>query len=309
MAEHALYFEHEVTYTNKEPLPVADVVDALLALERISKRFLPRTINALADVDVESAELLVLGFEHGSLKEKLLIKFLFRNEKDFDAFLGKLSEGKFGEAFRDAYKNMPGNRRMKVTTIGMALTTLIAFGIGHMVANESAQTHVNNVLIIGAESYQRDPEAFADIVRATVGTDNKKLAQDVARFVAPAKDDSNGTIEVDGNASLALPRDVVESVPREFNPEPVESNIEYKDVIVEIRATDRDSSKKGWSGIVKNLFDKRVTMELAEGVDATALSKRMQVRADVHVISRPGKQHKMEPKRIVIDRVLSGPVD
>lgn len=307
MTEHALHFEHDFTYTNAQPLSVRDVVESLQALDRISRRFLPRTINALIDADVVEAQLYVLGFEHGSLTEKVMIKLVFGSEENLDAFLDKVRDGHVRAAFKDVAKNLPKDRIVKAAVIGGAMAALLAVGVGYVLKGDPKPPNITNVFIIGAEAYQKSPEQFAQIVRAAVGNDRKQLAKDTAQFIAPAKADPAGAIVVDGNQSLSIPRSVVEAMPNEYEPEVGESIQLYENVVLEIRATDRDSTDSGWSGIVQGLFKKRVKMELADDVDATSLSRKLTAHADVRVVSRPGKKGQLEPVRIIVERVLPSP--
>lgn len=58
------------------------------------------------------------------------------------------------------------------------------------------------------------------------------------------------------------------------------------------------------SGIVHGLFKKRVRMELGADVDAIAPAREMSVRADVTVNFAPNGHGKLEPRRIIVSRVL-----
>lgn len=302
MAERALYFEHEVRYTNAAALPVRDVVDSLLALERMTRRFLPRTLNALAEVEIADAELLVVGFDQGSFVEHVLVRLGFGSEERFDAFLDKVRQGRFGDALKDAWQDLPEGKRMKSLAISVVIAALLGAGVTYVLKDPPRE--VTNVIIIGAESYQRSPEAFEGIVQAAVGHDRKALAQDAARIIAPAKADPAGTVVMNNDPRLSIARPVVEAMPNEYDPAPAESVVDYQNVVVDIRATDRDSTTTGWWAIVPSLFKKRVRMELAEGVKASALARHASVHADVTLVSAPGARGKLEPKRIILSRVL-----
>lgn len=300
--EYALFVEHEVKYTNENPVPVRDVVAALLALEKISGGYLPRTLNALMGVDVKRAEILVEGIEHGSLIEKVLVKLVFRDEAHMDEFLDKIRDGKF----KDAWQMLPGGPKVRLAMVGTLIGTLIAVGVGYALPSKEGEPHpAVNVIIIGAESYQRSPEAFVDIVNAAVGHDKKKLAQHAADFMAPAKDDPKGAVVLDGNNKLRFDHQIVQAMPRQVSPEPYESQTEYKDVDLEIRASDRDKSSTGWAGVVRDLFDRRVRLVLSPGVSAHDLANKFHVRADVIVVSRPDpKGNTLQPVQIYVERII-----
>lgn len=300
--EYALFVEHEVKYTNENPVPVRDVVAALLALEKISGTYLPRTLNALVGVEVKRAEILVEGIEHGSLIEKVLVKLVFGDEEHMNEFLDKIRDGQI----MDALRALSGGNRVNIPRVGVLLGVLVALGVGYALVSKDGDTHpAVNVIIIGAESYERSPEAFVDIVNAAVGHDKKKLAQNAADFIAPAKADPKGAVVLDGNSKLSFDHKIVQAMPRQVSPEPYESQTEYKDVDLEIRASDRDKSSTGWAGVVRDLFDRRVKLVLAPAVSAHDLANKFHVRADVIVVSRPDpKGNTLQPVQIYVERII-----
>ena len=299
MTEFALLVEHEVKYTNAEPIPVKDVVTALLALEQLSSRFLPKTLNALMDTEVRRAELLVEGFEHGSLIEKVVIRLLFTTEEQMNHFLDKVHEGKVAEA----WAMLPGGNRVKVGIVGITLAVLVGMGISYALPSETPIAQ-NNVIIVGAEAYGKSPDQVVEIVRAAVGGDRKRLAQESANFVAPAKNDPKGTIEFDGNAKLTVPAETVQAMPRQVVQEQNELNVEYKDVDLEIRASDRDSGATGWAAVVRDLFDRRVKLVLADNIAAQELANRFHVRADIVVKQKPNQAGQFKPVQIYLERII-----
>lgn len=298
--EFELLVEHEIKYTNKEPVPVKDVVEALLALERISSKFLPKTMNALLDTEIKRAEILVEGIEHGSLVEKVVVRLLFGDAKKMNQFLDKVRDGNLS----DAWQGLPGSKRVRISIVGVTLAVLVASGAYYVLSKNETPVTQNTVIIIGAEAYNTHPDQLVQIVNAAVGSDRKRLAQDSANFIAPAKNDPNGAIEIDGNQQLTIPAETVRAMPRQVVQEEYESNIEYKDVDLEIRASDRDSGARGWAGVVRDLFSRRIKLVLSDDVAAHDLANRFHVRADIVVTSKPDASGQLRPSQIYVERII-----
>ena len=325
--EYALLVEHEIKYTNEEPIPIDDVANALHALMRISNRFLPATLNALADVDVQRAEVLLQGFERGSLIEKVFIKLIFGNEEQFNDFLEKLHEGKGG----DAWKMLSNGSRVQLAAVGIALALLVGSGVKHLIGDEPNQPPVNITIIeIGAETYAKSPAKIEQLVRKAVGVHQVQLAHDVAQFVAPAKNDPYGAIVMGRNERLSIPQEVVHAVPRPQRVEYLESTmwsalsrdqsrtlrelpeewrIMHRDTKLEIRASNRDSRRSGWSCVINDLTYKRIKLVLADNLDPQELAGKFRIRADVVVTFRRGVRGDPVPMQVELENVYPDPDD
>ncbi|MGF6711616.1 hypothetical protein QFZ41_002580 [Luteibacter sp. W1I16] len=299
--ETALFARHEIRYTTEHPVPVKDVIASLQGLQRISAHFLPRTLSALTGVEVLSADLFVEGFEQGSFVEDVLVKLVFGSQEKLDAFLKKANESVVAEA-REIIVKHP--------IISVAVLALLAYGAAqaYSAMNDGQQSSAiqanNNVInIIGAESYKMDPQAFARVLTAAVGADRKKIAQDSARVLAPAKNEAAAII-LDGNQKLSITSAAVKEVPAkvEFDERPLEET--YPDVDLQIRAIDRDKVRQGWKGLIPGLVDRRVPLKLSDSVDAEELAKYATVRADVRIVYRRDKSGNLKPQQIAVDRLV-----
>lgn len=304
--------EHPITYTTQHPLPVRDVIESLKGLQDLSARFLPRTLSALVNEDVIAGELYVEGFEEGSFITDALTKLFFRSEEDVMNFLGKINAGEYREAWKIAYDASPGGDKpmQKIVGVSVVIAALIGAGAWYAAhddkqAQVSIQANNNTVIAIGAEAYSVNPDAFAKIIAAAVGPDRKRLAEDAARVIAPAKNDPQASVKVAGEEGLTFVPATVKATPRTPNFGKSEFDEHYPDVDLQIRASDRDSSKRGWAGVIPGLIDHRVKVILADGVPADTIANKFSVRADVTV--RYGKQaneSEHKPEAIVIERLI-----
>jgi hypothetical protein len=314
MSEVSLLLEHTLKYTNSNPLTVREVVDSLLALEKVSVHFLPSTLSALSNADVVSAELYVEGLEEGSFIERVILKLFFRDQQELEKFLDSSRE-----KLRDTYKRLPGGDYpvMKGTiAVSAVLGSLIAVGavwaIGTKTPAAPAPAPVstttltdNTIIIIGAESYGQKPEDFLKIIEGVAGHDKKKLAQQSVKINAPAKSEEGATVVIDGNADLTFSKEMVKAVPDTVDFEPFEVTDPHSDVDLEIRATDLDSLQRGWAAIIPGLVERRVKLVLGEKIQPEALAGRFKVRADVEILYRMSKRSKnMQPVQITAVQLI-----
>lgn len=311
MSEATLLIEHTIKYTNSKPLTVREVVDSLQALEKISIHFLPSTLSALSNSDIVSAELFVEGFEEGSFIEKVLVRLAFRDEQELEKFLDSSRE-----KLRDIYKRIPGEDYpvMKgVVVVSAALGALIAVGAVWAISTtkEVPPASVitltdNTIIIIGAKSYGQSPEDFLKIVEGVAGHDKKKLAQQSAKILAPAKSEEGASVVLDGNESLTFDNDVVKATPATVDFDPFEITDPHSDVDLEIRATDLDSLNRGWAAIIPGLVERRVKLKLGENIQPDDLAGKFKVRADVEILYRMNNRtKKMEPVQITAIELIT----
>lgn len=311
MSEFVLLVEHSVKYTNKQPLAVQDVIDSLSALEKVSVYFLPEALSQLTGAGIMSAELLIEGFQHGSFIEDTLIKLVFKSPEEMDKFLDKVREGG-----KNVYRNLPGNGSPVLkgaVAVTCVVGALVAAGAAWAIINKAPASPSpvtlnitnSNFVVIGAESYAISPEKFAEVIEKVGATDKKKLAQAAVKIIAPAKKEEGATVVMSQDENLAIPVETVKAIPDTVEFEPFEIDEPHPDADVEIRATDLDSSSKGWAAIIRGLVDRRVKLVLEDGVDPQSLAGKFKVRADVIVKFRmSAKTKKMEPVSITVQKMI-----
>lgn len=308
--EVSLLVEHSVKYTNQNPLTVKEVVNSLNALNKVSVYFLPQALSTLSGAEVMTADLLVEGFEHGSFVEKVLIRLFFKDEAELEKFLDKVRDGS-----RELYRNLPGEGRPVLkgaVAVSCVVGSLVAVGAMWAISTrQDAPSPVtlnindSNFVVIGAESYELSPTDFVKVIEATGRTDQKQLAQASVNLLAPAKSEEGAVMMMDDNAQLSIPRETVEALPDNVDFQPYETEQPYSDVDLQIRASDRDNSSRGWAGIIDGVVDRRVRLELSEGVSPDDIAAKFVVRADVVVHYRMSRRSKkLEPVLISVVSII-----
>lgn len=286
MTSYVFTSTHEIFYSNRDPVPIAEIVESLLALERIVKAS-PRVLEGITRVPIERVEVYVEELATGSLLERIAVKLFFKDEADLDAFLARV---------RDRIRK-PGMERNLL--IGAVIFALAGYGAwlaanSQKVPNAPAIMANNNVIInLGAGEVDLTPEAFRAIVEAAV-TDKKDLAKSAVRFFKPARSDSEAGIRLDDNEALTFPSPVIAATPVQLEFDKQERVEHFKDVDLHIRATNLDSMKKGWAALMPGYIDRRVRLELDPSVKPTDVAGRFQLRADVSVIYKLDKTAKKQ---------------
>lgn len=297
MADFVFSSSHEVYYSNRELVPIADIIESLQALERIVK-MCPGVLEGVTSVPIKRIEVYVEELQSGSLLEKVVVRLFFRSEEELDAFIDKTRD-------KILQPGMPRN-----VLIGAVLASLIGYGAvlvanSQKAAGSTTITANNNVIInLGAGQVDLTPEVFRAIVESSV-TDKKDLAAQSVKFFKPARADSQAAITLDKNDALAFSPAVISATPNKAEFEKQSQVKDLRDVDLHIRATNLDSLKQGWAGLIPGLIDRRVRLQLDPSVNPTDVAGRFQVRADVSIVYKMDKSgKKMEPDYILLREVI-----
>ncbi|MFC3340662.1 hypothetical protein [Paracandidimonas soli] len=288
--------EHEFYYSTKEPVPIADVIEALQGIERML-RSLPRAIERVTEISIADSHIYVERIESGSLKEKILIKLFFKSEEELDSFLDKIR------------KTLDGKPMLK----GSLITILIAgfIGTGLLFASKALQepapniTANHNVIInIGAGEVGMSPDGFRSLIESSI-LDKKDFAKAAVKFVKPARQDNQASIVLDDMSELSITPLAIAETPEVVNIEPISDVVEYEKATLLIRAGDMDQVSSGWAGAIQGETE-RLPIELDPALSPVQLFGRAskQVTADVALVRRQdGRSGKMVPKSIFVRHI------
>ncbi|WP_410679049.1 hypothetical protein ACIO08_04330 [Avibacterium paragallinarum] len=286
--ELTISFQQNLYYSTTKPLHVTEVIKSLSGLSSLVKSTKP-VLNKLLDVEIGSIELYIKTIEEGSLKENTFVKLFFNSQEEYDNFLKKIHD-KFGD------------KAMK--TAGVVILTVVSglslFGLykaatasseNGVIAIDSYNT-INNYYVNAplwdnaAELMKITPDKFKQTIESTI-KNRKTVAQSSLDLLSPVKDDHGAELFIGTEHVLdepLIPESVAKSVPHgkiEFSS--IEDVVDYPNVDIQIRALDLDNPKKGWAGIIPNLIDYRVKIEVADDVDQAKLKINKTISADVSV--------------------------
>jgi hypothetical protein len=297
MAEFVFDSVHQFYWSNRQPVPIAEVADTLLALERVV-RCSPKVLAALTQTEIAGLEVYVSAIESGSLLETIAIRLLFKDEENLNKFLDRIR----GNALQ------PGMTRNLL--IGTVFASLVGYGawLAAKVSNPPGQTTINasnnTIINLGAGQVELTPEAFRAIVEAAVA-DKKDLAKSAVRLFNPARADAQASIVIDGNEATTFSPAVISATPRTIEKVKDERVEHLMDVDLQIRATDLDSLSRGWAALIPGHIDRRVKLKLEPDVKPIDIADKFSVRADVSVYYRQDRSgKKIVPDYILLHRIV-----
>lgn len=87
-----LEVHQRIYYSNKKLIPIRDVAESLIALEAIFRQS-PNILEAIfPNTEISSVEIYINELKSDSLWEDIVVKFIFKDQKNLDAFIANLRE-------------------------------------------------------------------------------------------------------------------------------------------------------------------------------------------------------------------------
>lgn len=285
-------------FATEEPVSIKDIATSLLALEKLTKRF-PEMLERLTEIKADGYELRVEKLETGSFLEELAMRVLFddpEKQKKFNAFL----------------ENHPMGKAVK-WGLGGILTLLVISQMMLVYKNfvgddaPSIQANHNTIINVGAESLGISPEEVVDLVQAGTSGSRKRMFQAARDVLRPVEGHEGASLEVPGiePRRFSFPPEAMAEVPFDADLNAEEHDIDYENVLLQIRALDRDRTDANWRGVLPSVVgDKRLRLYFEDDVDADAIAFRPEIQVDATVTYRNDLNHStMVPKHITITRI------
>lgn len=286
---------YTVKYTNKEPVPISDIIRSLKSTERLLQRTPPFVEKAFKGVKVLDVKVFVEELESGSLYERFVIKYVVGGEENH-------------EKLKEVIDTMMNNGALKVV-VASGFAALATYGVMSASSPGAPTTHIedhstNIVNIVTAGENSNLTGADINAILSNI-TDKKTLAKEAVDFIKPAKSDPHATIEMADIPELTIKKDFIKQAPSDYEP-PVqqEKDESYDNVDVDIIASDRENYDKGWAGTIANLVNNRTKIELDDAVYPSKVHGKTKVRADVVITSRFQKSKKKYVPHLIHIKVV-----
>lgn len=298
-----LIIQQQIYYSNKEPVPIKEVAESLIALERIIRQS-PGVLEALfPGTEIQSIEVYIEQLKSDSLWEDVVVKFIFGSQQQLDIFISSMRE-------RVGMGNLMNNSNL----LSVILLAMILSGGFYYLGRsteaspeQKATLEMNHNIIIqfGADMIELEHADFKTIIENGIkDKDKKSLVKDVVSLIKPTKRDPQATITFGDNDNLRISKDSIRAMPSYIEESDEEPDTEdFNNIELEIRATDLDSSKQGWGVIIPELHPKRVRMTIDPFIDTIELGNRRTLRANITVVFGYDRNGNRIPKLVFLREV------
>ena len=285
MKEYVYEGGHELVYTNNNYVPIRKIIESLEALECVVGET-PFVLNGLTQSsEIERVEIDIETIAAGSLKEKFIVRYFFKNEEGFNRWVDKLRE----------MTGMADGKIIIPALIASAITATILHGVVQAMPSDSTEQATssisgnnNTVINFVADTLNMEEETVQSVIEKSINN-QKKLAENSVKLVRAAKLDDQAQIILDGNDQLSITPETIKFSPDTYEPpKPAEKIEKYERTLVQIRRADRDNHT-GWFVVVPGLAEYRVKMQVDESVDLAGLALKEQVFANLHITYKYNK--------------------
>jgi len=295
-----LAFPHRVEYRDGTA-SIEEIIANLKAQKKLLEEGVRVLEAALPNLNVETIHIRVVQVAAGSLITELIILLYGAYQQEIESKVVGGIEEMFGTDIPEEYE---------------ALITLAALAVVYFVAryaydavrqkkqDRPASTHIegdyNTVINVISDKINIPATLVDGAVHHAVSSRRRSLIKSVTNFLRPREDGRISPIEVRGVGALS-PETLAE-YPNDAELSEIDDsrNIDLPNVLLDIRAVDRDNNNTGWAAIVRGdkRFKKRLPMDLYPTIDAKDLAKRELVTGDVIVEGERKPDGSFKAKRI-----------
>lgn len=289
---------YKVKYTNKNPVPVAELVKSLQAYEKLLTRVAPFITEACDGAEIVDIQVYVTKVESGSILEDFLVKVVFRDKENYEKVL------EVGADMLEANPVLTG-------AICLGVAAYIGFGIYNArVRNgdkeKTTKLHAHNGAIIQTGGTMNiSEEAVKQILNQT--KDKATLTKEVIDAISPAQLEDDASIEFADLPNVNIDTTLVKETPATYNPlKKNQDNETLVGVDVEVWASDKESNTRAWAGIVPGKVEKRINFILHDNLSPAQHHGKLRLKADIILTSelKPTKKE-WEYTKVEIIKVYS----
>ncbi len=272
-----IVFEQEIYFSNKDHLLLTDVAKSLLAFDKNAKATPLALEKLFDDVVAQDIQLYVEELKSGSLTEKIKFRLKLAIQDQIEDESGvKLN----------LLSQKPQKKKEEI--VSWIVVAVFLYGVKIAIDkfnNDSnkpnIQQQINITLNQGEEITGIDKEILNKKLNNSL-EETPGAIQGAIEFTRPAKKDSNASISIDNNVILS--KEAIAEVPSMLaDLSQLEKSIELEKTEIVIRATDRDSAKRGWGATFPEFSDRRMKVSVAPGIDLNELAHKDSVTGNVTI--------------------------
>lgn len=270
-------------FSNKEHVPIEEIASSLLALKAILEST-PEVLERIAPgLHIKNVDVFLKEIKSGSVLEDVIVRFFWGSQEK----LMENVEGLRGDLHMESI--MKNRRLVAAVVLALILTAGVYLLLKNRAPDEQRATveaNQNVIINIGAEMSGLTAESFKSIIEAAVSR-NDQIPKDAVKIVRPAKREDGASITMNGDSSTSISSKTVKAMPSAAPDTDTPESIEdFTNVKIQIRATDLDSSKRGWAAVVPSLDSRRTKMHLDPHIKVSDLLGKTEVTGDITIVYR-----------------------
>jgi len=279
-------FRHGLTYGTKDQTSLQRIADSLVANERLLLEAAGVLGTIVDGLEIKKVNISLRQITQESpLKEIYWGALVFTFQEDLVREVPPLLEQLLRTDIPDQYNTL-------VTVTALLLAFYGVDFVYRRLNPGSSSRHISRMLdgLIHdvSEMVDKPENEIRDKLAERYGEGKlRQLAKASTRFFSPAKEKKG--IGIKPNVGPEISPEVVDDIPSQqdiddFSPAEVPEPIEG--VEIEIHQQDVDYTKSGWAGIVKDVYDKRLKMQLYPPLKPDDLYTKKNIVGDIILVSR-----------------------
>lgn len=298
--EYSVEVPLKLYFATEEPVAIQDITKSLLALEKLSKRF-PDMLECLTDISINGYDIRVQRLESGSLLEDLVVKLYFDDPEKM-------------EQFKEFLENTPMGKALKwgvggVLTLLLVSQMMVAYQTFTGDETPSIQANHNVIINVGADQLGISPDEAVKLAKVGASGNRKKLFQAARDVLRPVEGHQNASLQVPGvdPQSFSYTSEALSEVPFEADVNAAERDLDYEEVLLQIRALDRDKADAGWWGVLPSVVgESRIRLHFDDDVDIDSILYKPEAKVDVTITYKNDLNHaRLIPKYATITKIYS----
>jgi len=295
---------HEVVYETASDVDIRVVARSLLANAELIEFSSTLLSELMGGITVTVTNIRVQELSNSSpLKELLWIGLFVAFQEDLQENVPEIVEQLFQVQIPEQYQAV---LTVSIFILAIAITDQAIQRLfpGKDVAN--LKRELESKIQKLADLVGRDKEDVQRLVDDSVSNSlRRKLVQAALNFFQPAQQDEGVSIRGYGDTSISA--EAVREVPTDLDylVDEKKRSSPMKNVTVDIHRSDRDSNESGWRGIVEDVSDKKIRLQLSPSISPEDLYGKKLVRADILVIEEKQEDGHFEPVLIHLTEIHS----
>lgn len=291
--QHSIYFDY------KSRTDVEDVIASLQGLNSFVSA-LPAVLEYLyPGVKFSDVQLSIDKLETGSLYEDIFVKLIFGSQQQLDQDIATI---------RAKLRLDDPRMRLLVVLLLMGLagygmvSAAVATASSFMKPEGERQAVINNYKVIVVDSAKLAGTTPEEIEKAIAEAmkNEKTAAESAINFLQPARKDPASSVTFD--TTYKIDSQAIQQTPTYYIDPSSEAVEHFKNVPIQIRAVNLDSSKQGWAARAPSVTgDRRMRLQITPGLDMLSLYGKAEVIGDISVVyKKPANSEQQTPSYIIL---------